>query len=96
MQQIESEVSKHDGSVLIAGDFNTRTKERIRYMFDMMKRLKMKEVKFENGHQRMKAKLTDNILDYAFVRGPEVKKALVVGNANGSDHKPMLIEMALR
>lgn len=96
MKQIEDEIHKHHGSVLIAGDFNTRTKERIRYMFDMMKRLMMIEVKFENGHQRMRAKLTDNILDYAFVRGLEVKKAVVVGNALGSDHKPMLMEVKIR
>lgn len=96
MQQIENEIHKHHGHVIIAGDFNTRTKERIRYMFDMMKRLSMTEVKFENGHQRMRAKLTDNILDYAFVRGLEVKKAVVVGNALGSDHKPMLMELAER
>lgn len=95
MQQIENEIHKHHGAVLIAGDFNTRTKDRIRYMYDMMKRLMMTEVKFENGNQRMRAKLTDNILDYAFVRGLHVKKAVVVGNAKGSDHKPMLMEMAL-
>jgi endonuclease/exonuclease/phosphatase (EEP) superfamily protein YafD len=96
MQQIENELHKHHGAILIAGDFNTRTKERITYMYDMMKRLMMSEVKFENGNQRMRAKLTNNILDYAFVRGLEVKKAVVVGRALGSDHKPMLIEMAMR
>lgn len=94
MKQIENEIISHDGAVLIAGDFNTRTKERIQYMYDMMKRLKLNEVLFKNGDQRMRAKLTDNILDYAFVRGLKVKNAEVIGSALGSDHKPMLMEMS--
>ena len=94
MKQIEDEINTHEGRVIIAGDFNTRTKERIQYMYAMMKRLKMKEVIFKNADQRMRAKFTDNILDYAFVRGLSVKEAEVIGDAKGSDHKPMLIEMA--
>lgn len=96
MQQIEGEIKRHDGPVLIAGDFNTRTKDRIKYMLDMMTKLNLTEVKFKNGHQRMRAKFTNNILDYAFVRGLNVHEAEVIGHAQGSDHKPMLMEVSLK
>lgn len=95
MEQIEEHLKAHTGAIIIAGDFNTRTKERIQYMYDMMKRLNLKEVKLKNGNQRMRAKMTNNILDYAFVRGLHVKAAEVMGNAKGSDHKPMLLDLEL-
>lgn len=95
MEQIEDHLSKHIGPILIAGDFNTRTKDRIQYMYDMMKRLNLKEVKLKNGNQRMRAKMTNNILDYAFVRGLHVNAAEVMGHAQGSDHKPMLLDLEL-
>jgi endonuclease/exonuclease/phosphatase (EEP) superfamily protein YafD len=96
MNQIEQEIAGHDGAVLVAGDFNTRTKERIRFMYEMMKRLGLSEVNFKNGDQRMRARMTNNILDYAFVRGLKIKTAEVMGKARGSDHKPMLIEVGLK
>lgn len=96
MKQIEDEVSKHDGRAIIAGDFNTRTKERIQYMYKMMKRLCMKEVSFRNGDKRTTAKFTKNILDYAFVRGLKVKDAEVIADSFGSDHKPLLMEVAYK
>lgn len=95
MKQIEDHIEKHDGPVIIAGDFNTRTKERIHYMYNMMKRLKLKEVHFKNGDKRMRAKFTNNILDYAFTRGLNVTDAEVFGDAKGSDHKPMVLNVSL-
>lgn len=95
MNQIEEEVSEHSGPVLIAGDFNTRTKARMRYLFNLMAKLKLTEINFKNGHQRMVAKLTNNILDHGFGRGIIVKHAEVLGSARGSDHKPMVLELSL-
>lgn len=95
MVQAEVEIEKHRGPVLMAGDFNTRTKERMYYLFKLMGKLRMKEVAFKNGHQRMVAKFTNNILDHGFVRGLKVKDAEVIGWALGSDHKPMTLELSL-
>ncbi|WPU66746.1 endonuclease/exonuclease/phosphatase family protein [Peredibacter starrii] len=96
MFQAEEEISKHEGPVLVAGDFNTRTKARMRYLFDLMQKHKLTEVKFKNAHQRMVAKFTNNVLDHGFVRGLDVKNAEVLGFARGSDHKPMVLDITVQ
>lgn len=94
MLQARAEIEKHDGPVLFAGDFNTHHKLRTNYLMNMMKELNFTTIKFINGHQRMKFKLTGSILDHGFVRGLQVKHAEVIGNARGSDHKPMILELS--
>lgn len=96
MAQAEEEIAKHDGPVLFAGDFNTRTKDRTAYLMEMTKRLGFEEVVFKNGHQRMRFKFTSNYLDHSFVRGLKVKNAEVIGTSVGSDHKPMFLEMSVQ
>lgn len=95
MGQIEEEVANHNGPILIAGDFNTRTQARTKYLFGLMGKLGLREVTFKNAHQRMKAVMTNYYLDYGFVRGLAVKNAEVLGYAKGSDHKPMLLEISM-
>jgi endonuclease/exonuclease/phosphatase (EEP) superfamily protein YafD len=95
MLQARAEIEKHDGPVLFAGDFNTHHNLRTNYLMNMMKELKFSTIKFINGHQRMKFKLTGSILDHGFVRGLKVKHAEVLGKAKGSDHKPMVLDLAL-
>lgn len=95
MDQAKEEIEKHDGPVLIAGDFNTRNKLRTEYLMKLMKSLNMQEVAFKNAHQRMVAKFSTYYLDYAFVRGLKVSNAEVLGGAKGSDHKPMTLDLSL-
>lgn len=95
MQQAEVEIVKHDGPVLFAGDFNTRTKERTKYLFDLAKRLKLETVQFKNAEYRMVWWGTKNYLDHGFVRGLAVKKAEVLKDSRGSDHKPLVLELAV-
>lgn len=94
MLQARAEIEKHDGPVLFAGDFNTHHGLRTNYLMNMMKELGFTTIKFINGHQRMKFKLTGHILDHGFVRGLKVKHAEVIGKSRGSDHKPMILELS--
>ncbi|WPU66738.1 endonuclease/exonuclease/phosphatase family protein [Peredibacter starrii] len=95
INQAKEEIENHEGPVLIAGDFNTRNRERTEYMYKVMKALKMEEVSFKNANQRMVAKFSTYYLDYAFVRGLKVTNAEVLGGAKGSDHKPMTLDLSL-
>lgn len=95
MAQAENIITKHNGPILFAGDFNTRTKARTKHLMDLISKYGFKTVEFKNGHHRMRWKFTNNYLDHSFVRGLSVKTAEVVGESNGSDHKPMFVEFSV-
>lgn len=95
MAQAEKVIVNHQGPVFFAGDFNTRTQGRTKYLMDLIKKYGFKAVEFKNGEQRMRWKFTNNYLDHSFVRGLSVKNAEVIGESNGSDHKPMFVELAV-
>lgn len=95
MQQAQKIIDSHTGPVLFAGDFNTRTQMRTKYLLNMIQKNGFKTVTFKNGHHRMRWKFTNNYLDHAFVRGLSVRNAEVIGNSFGSDHKPLFLEMSL-
>lgn len=94
LKQVTDEIEKHDGPVLVAGDFNTHNFGRMSHLMTEMKRFGLSEIEFKNGEQRMKFR--DYILDHGFVRGLKVKDAEVIGEAQGSDHKPMTLELSLQ
>jgi len=85
-----NEIARHDGPVIYAGDFNTWSKDRTKYLFSSIEKLNLTPIDFKNGHLRMKFR--KNFLDHAFVRGLNVKSAEVAWESQGSDHKPLLIK----
>lgn len=94
LSQVKKHIQNHTGPVILAGDFNTRTKDRYLELVYMTKSLGLNEVVWLNGDIRMTAVGSKNILDHAFVRGFEVQHA-EVHNSKGSDHKPMTLELHL-
>lgn len=95
MIQAKNEIEKHDGPILFAGDFNTRTKKRTRYLFSMVDKLGLEEVTFKNGQYRMEGAFSNNFLDHAFIRGLHVENAEVIPDSSGSDHKPLILKLSL-
>ena len=95
MAQAKEEIESHDGPVLFAGDFNTRTGGRTYHLSKLAESLNLQPVTFKNGECRMKFKFTPYYLDHSYVRGLTVKNAEVDCQAKGSDHRPMMLELAL-
>jgi endonuclease/exonuclease/phosphatase (EEP) superfamily protein YafD len=93
IKQAIDEVKKHQGPVLLAGDFNTHHQARTNYLMKAIREVGLSPVKFIDGHLRMK--FGRHYLDHSFVRGLDVKHARVFGNAKGSDHKPMVLEVSV-
>lgn len=93
MDQAFHEIDQHDGPVLFAGDFNTRTKKRTQHLFQETLKRGFQSVDFINGHKRSKG-LGGNFLDWSFVRGVKVKNPYI-HSVKSSDHQPMHFEMAL-
>ncbi|MES2526740.1 MAG: endonuclease/exonuclease/phosphatase family protein [Bdellovibrionota bacterium] len=94
LYQVKKHIQDHQGPVILAGDFNTRTKDRYLELAYLTGTLGLTEVVWLNGEIRMTAVGSKNILDHAFVRGFEVKHA-EVHESRGSDHKPMTLELHL-
>ena len=90
MEQAEGVIREHSGPVLFAGDFNTWNQTRTTFLFNLARKLGLAQVHFKNGQNRMK--FGQYFLDHSFTRGIDVTKAEVI-LSNGSDHRPLLIEM---
>lgn len=89
MDQAAGIIKDHVGPVLFAGDFNTWNKARTTYLFNLIQKLGLSSVKFENDTDRLK--FGKFYLDHSFVRSIAIKKAQVI-KSNGSDHQPLLME----
>jgi endonuclease/exonuclease/phosphatase (EEP) superfamily protein YafD len=92
LMQVKGYIVDHDGPVVLAGDFNTRTKGRYRELQAFARKLNLTEVKLINGNLRMVAVGTKNFLDYAFIKGLKAQHAEVVPS-KGSDHKPLILNL---
>ncbi len=93
MDQALHEIDRHDGPVVFAGDFNTRTKKRIDHIFQETTKRGFQSVDFVNGNKRSKG-VTPYYLDWAFIRGLKVKNPKVT-TVKSSDHMPMQLEVAV-
>ncbi len=92
LEQVRGEIERHSGPVILAGDFNTRTKERMAQVRTFTNSLHLLEVKFVNGNLRMTAVGSNNILDHAFLKGFKVRHAEVFPS-RGSDHQPLVLNL---
>ncbi len=91
VDQCLEHISKHDGPVIFAGDFNSKNQERINHMVSGMHKHGLVPVLFRNDKRR-KSKFSRAIIDYSFVRGLKIKDAWVLGELKTSDHFAMLFE----
>lgn len=85
-------IAKHDGPVIFAGDFNTRTKNRMKFLRSKMQEVGLQELTFLDD-DRMS--FMGNPLDHVFVRNFSAKEARVLPSIESSDHKPIYLELRL-
>jgi endonuclease/exonuclease/phosphatase (EEP) superfamily protein YafD len=93
IKEIARLIKKHKGPVIFAGDFNTWSREKTRYVKYMANRLGLHEVKF-SPDTRMRT--FGWPLDFIFLRGLEVRQADCHGSLDGSDHKALTAELFLK
>lgn len=90
--QAMDQVQNHRGPLVFAGDFNTRTKDRLEFMRDLLiEKWGMTELSFRND-ERMRSFGTGHIIDFVFARGLQIVDSEVLGSLESSDHKAMLFE----
>ncbi len=94
IDQALSYIDHHKGPVIFAGDFNTNTRSKEKYLFKKMSGRGFQNVDFKNHYGRMRFfKYFGKYLDYAFVRGLYVKDAWVQSGIFSSDHQPLFLEL---
>ncbi len=86
-QKLEKALSKHQGPIILSGDFKTWNKERKAVVKSVTQRLKLRPVFFEADHR---ATFFDHPVDHIYYRGLKPVKALV-HRVETSDHNPMSV-----
>lgn len=95
LEQVERVIAKHQGPIIMAGDFNTWSQGRAKRLNAMARRLNLINVSFlPNSRHKIKRFLYSPPLDHIFYRGLNEKKgsAKVLDQVYSSDHKPMIVE----
>jgi endonuclease/exonuclease/phosphatase (EEP) superfamily protein YafD len=98
LAQLEALIKPHEGAIIFAGDFNTWHQSRWDLLAQMTDRLGLQPVTFAvKEAQKIKRFLNSPPLDYIFSRGFQSLpvSAKVVERARSSDHKPLIVELAV-
>ncbi len=90
INQIAAVIKKFDGPVVWAGDFNTWSKRRTRYLRKIMHYLGLHEAEFTNAH-RVKT-YNGYPLDHFYFRGAKLIYA-DFPKVHSSDHNPMVVTL---
>lgn len=89
LYEIAERISKFEGPVILAGDFNTWNLKRYMVMKSIFRDLKLEHLDLEDDGRLLK-------LDHVFVRGFNVVTAKVHHKTRGSDHFPIDLKLKLK
>lgn len=91
LRQLEKILSKHEGPIIVSGDFNTWNDERMAVVSDLATRLDLRSVTFRENYR---ATVFGQNVDHIYYRGLEPIKATAI-KINTSDHNPLIVKFRL-
>ncbi|PNH91994.1 endonuclease/exonuclease/phosphatase family protein [Vibrio diazotrophicus] len=92
LQALANELSQHTGPIIVAGDFNSWSEERMTVMKQVLTSLGLNEVSFSPDNRvRFISGLP---LDHVFYRGLKLENAKAP-ESDASDHNPLLLSFSL-
>lgn len=92
LQALANELSQHTDPIIVAGDFNSWSEERMTVMKQVLTSLGLREVGFSPDNRvRFISGLP---LDHVFYRGLKLEKAKAP-ESDASDHNPLLLSFSL-
>lgn len=89
LMQLSQVLIKHQGPMIVAGDFNSWSESRLQQLKSRMSELNLSDVQFTPDYRR-RFVLNDMVLDHVFYRGLILKKA-EAPLSDASDHNPMSV-----
>lgn len=91
IKNLHENMKHHEGPIILAGDFNTWSADRLELVGKMTNQLGLIPVHFEADFRRT---VFGRPLDHMFYRGLRVTEAKVM-NVTSSDHNPMIVQFKL-
>jgi len=88
---IDEHLLHHQGPVIMAGDFNAWSRQRIHVLYSFARNVGLREVRFADDHRR---KAFGRPLDFVFYRGMNINDSSVLVT-KASDHNPLRVEFQL-
>jgi len=85
--ELKREMESHSGPMILAGDFNTWSANRLKSLEEVTSELNLRAVKFKVDHRR---KFFRKPVDHIFYRGLEVTQSKVI-RVKSSDHNPLIV-----
>lgn len=85
---IGEQIQHHRGPVIMAGDFNAWSRQRMHALYRFAREMALHEVRFTDDYRR---KAFGRPLDFVFYRDMKVSEASVLVT-RASDHNPLLVE----
>lgn len=82
IEQVAAFLKQHQGPLIFAGDFNTWNTNRLAYLEEILGKLNMKRLLFENDNRGFK-------LDHVYARGLIPTSTTLHNDIKTSDHKPL-------
>lgn len=93
LNSLKLELKKHDGPLIVAGDFNTWSKKRILLLNNFCEELFLSEV--ISKEDKIVKKVFKNVLDYILFRGLILNDSKVIDTKNLSDHNPIIAKFTI-
>ncbi len=91
LQQLYHAIKHHDGPMIVAGDFNSWSDERMAEVHDMVRRLSLSGLEYSVNN---KTHVFGMAIDHVFYRGLEVVSHQVQ-QVSSSDHNPISVNFRL-
>lgn len=82
-----NKVNEHDGPVIMAGDFNSWSRQRLTLLYHLIRRMNLKAVNFSFDIRKT---FMGRPLDFVFYRDLRIECSEII-NTNASDHNPLFV-----
>lgn len=88
MEVVFEILEKHEGPLILAGDFNTWNRARMRYLANKTQSLGLSSLEFQNDRRWL-------VLDHIFYRGMRLSDAKIHHDVRTSDHFPLSVQFVI-
>jgi endonuclease/exonuclease/phosphatase (EEP) superfamily protein YafD len=92
LDRMEAILAEHEGPIIVSGDFNTWSADRISHVTAMAQRIDLAAVRFEKNHR---SRLFGYDIDHIYYRGLRVTNARTP-IVSTSDHNPLTVTFKLK